>query len=156
MFWITHFQNLNHSLMSVYPKLRYTCLRTTAPPPPEKMARMNSASYDKLRSLSRGKLSPQQFLRLKELAANTVGVNNSIFDVELNSLLAPYKSFVKEIDTHEAEINKLIEEVHPHYMSVPGIEPILYLPPLSTLNTWIYQISLHQLRCLSLQVLNRE
>ena len=33
MFWITHFQNLNHSLMSVYPKLRYTCLRTTAPPP---------------------------------------------------------------------------------------------------------------------------
>lgn len=90
----------------------------------EKMARMNSASYEKLRSLSKGKFSPQQFLRLKELAANTVGVNNSIFDVELNSLLALYKSLVKEIDTLEAEINKLIEEVHPHYMSVPGIGPI--------------------------------
>ena len=87
----------------------------------EKMARMNSASYEKLRSLSRGKFSPQQFLRLKELAANTVGVNNSIFDVELNSLLSLYKSLVKEIDTIEKEINKLIEEVHPHYMSVPGI-----------------------------------
>ena len=58
----------------------------------EKMARMNSASYEKLRSVSRGKFSPQQFLRLKELAANTVGVNNSIFDVELNSLLSLYKS----------------------------------------------------------------
>ena len=90
----------------------------------EKMARMNSASYEKLRSVSRGKFSPQQFLRLKELAANTVGVNNSIFDVELNSLLSLYKSLVKEIDTIEKEINKLIEEVHPHYMSVPRIGPL--------------------------------
>ena len=88
------------------------------------MARMNSASYEKLRSLFRGKFSPQQFLRLKELAANTVGVNNSIFDVELNSLLSLYKSLVKEINTIEKEINKLIEEVHPHYMSVPGIGPL--------------------------------
>ena len=90
----------------------------------DKMARMNSASYEKLRSLSRGKFSPQQFLQLKELAANTVGVNNSIFDVELNSLLSLYKSLVKEIDTIEKEIHKLIEEVHPHYMSIPGIGPL--------------------------------
>jgi transposase len=87
----------------------------------EKMARMNAVSYEKLRSLSRGKFSPQQFLRLKELAANTIGVNNSIFDVELNSLLTLYKALVKEIDTLEKEINTLIEEAHPHYMSVPGI-----------------------------------
>ena len=90
----------------------------------EKMARMNSASYEKLRSLSRGKFSPQQFLRLKELASNTVGINNSIFDVELNCLLTLYKSLVKEIGALETEINKLIEEIHPHYMSIPGIGPI--------------------------------
>ena len=71
--------------MNAYPKLLSICLKTYGSA--EKMARMNSASYEKLRSLSRGKFSPQQFLRLKELAANTVGVNNSIFDVELNSLL---------------------------------------------------------------------
>jgi len=88
------------------------------------MARINSASYEKLRSISRGKFSPQQFLRLKELAANTVGVNNSIFDVELSSLLTLYKSLIKEIETLEAEINKLVNEVHPHYMSIPGIGPI--------------------------------
>lgn len=90
----------------------------------EKMARMNSASYDKLRSLSRGKFSPQQFFQLKELATNTVGVSNSIFDVELQSLLTLYKALVKEIETLEVEINKLIDEVHPHFMSVPGIGPI--------------------------------
>ena len=85
---------------------------------------MNSASYEKLRSISRGKFSPQQFIRLKELAANTVGVNNSIFDVELGSLLSLYKSLVYEIETLEREINRLVEEVHPHYMSIPGIGPI--------------------------------
>ncbi|BCJ93596.1 IS110 family transposase [Anaerocolumna cellulosilytica] len=90
----------------------------------EKMAKMNSASYDKLRCISRGKFSPGQFLQLKGLAVNTVGVNNSIFDVELNSLLTLYKVLAKEIGTLEEEINKLIEEVHPHYMSVPGIGPI--------------------------------
>lgn len=90
----------------------------------EKMARMNSASYEKLRSLSRGKFSPQQFLRLKELTSNTVGINNSIFDVELNCLLTLYKSLVKEIGALETEINNLIEEIHPHYMSIPGIGPI--------------------------------
>ena len=61
---------------------------------------------------------------MKELAANTVGVNNSIFDVELNSLLTLYKSLFKEIEILEKEILRLIEEVHPHYMSVPGIGPL--------------------------------
>lgn len=85
---------------------------------------MNSTSYDKLRCVSRGKFSIQQFLRLKELAANTVGVNNSIFDIELNSLLTLYNSLCKEIKVLETEITRLIEEVHPHYMSIPGIGPI--------------------------------
>ena len=90
----------------------------------EKMSRMNSASYEKLRSISKGNFSIQQFLALKELASNTVGVNNSIFDVELNSLLTLYKTLVTEIDSLEKEINRLIKEVHPHYLSVPGIGPI--------------------------------
>ena len=90
----------------------------------EKMARMNSASYDILRRLSRGKFSPQKFLELRNLAANTVGVNNSIFDTELTCLLALYKDVASQILVLEKEITELIEEVHPHYMSIPGIGPI--------------------------------
>lgn len=64
--------------------------------------------------------------RVKENSTVTysVGVNNSIFDVELNSLLTLYKTLVTEINTLEKEINLLIEEVHPHYLSVPGIGSI--------------------------------
>lgn len=90
----------------------------------EKMAHMNSASYDNLRRISRGKFSPQKFLELKNLAANTVGVNNSIFDTELSCLLTLYKDVAEQVAVLEKQITQLIEEVHPHYMSIPGIGPI--------------------------------
>lgn len=90
----------------------------------EKMARMNAASYEKLRTLSRGRFSPQQFLSLKSLAANTVGVNNPIFETELNSLLSLYRATAEQISILENRIIELIEEVHPHYMSIPGIGPV--------------------------------
>ena len=90
----------------------------------EKMAHMNSASYDNLRRISRGKFSPQKFLELKKLAANTVGVNNSIFDTELDCLLTLYKDVAEQVAVLEKQITELIEEVHPHYMSIPGIGPI--------------------------------
>ncbi|MBO4909199.1 MAG: IS110 family transposase [Lachnospiraceae bacterium] len=90
----------------------------------EKMSHMNAASYDNLRRISRGKFSPQQFLELKSLAANTVGVNNSIFDTELNCLLTLYKEAANQVSVLEKQIIELIDEVHPHYMSIPGIGPI--------------------------------
>ena len=90
----------------------------------EKMAHMNSASYDTLRRISRGKFSPQKFLELKKLAANTVGLNNSIFDMQLNCLLTLYKGVAEQVAVLEKQITELIEEVHPHYMSIPGVGPI--------------------------------
>ena len=82
---------------------------------------MNSASYDNLKRISRGKFTPQKFIELKSLAVNTVGVNNSIFDTELNCLLTLYKEAAKQVSVLESQIIELIEEVHPHYMSIPGI-----------------------------------
>lgn len=90
----------------------------------DKMAHMNSASYDNLRRISRGKFSPQKFLQLKKLAANTVGVNNSIFDIELGCLLTLYKDVAEQVSVLEKQITGLIEEVHPHYMSIPGVGPV--------------------------------
>ena len=90
----------------------------------EKMARMNSASYEKLRSISKGKFSPQKFIELRELAANTVGVSNPIFDSELECLLDLYEHIAEKIETLEAQITALINDIHPHFMSIPGIGPL--------------------------------
>ena len=90
----------------------------------EKMSHMNSASYEHLRSLSRGKFSIQKFIRLKELASNTVGESNEMFLMQLNSLLALYRGCVSEIDSIETQIIELIQDINPHYMSIPGIGPL--------------------------------
>lgn len=113
---------------------------------------MNSASYEKLCSLSRGKFSPQQFIQLKELASNTVGFSNSIFDIELNSLLALYQSLDKEIHVLETEVHKLIEEVNPHYMSI--LVSVRYRRLSSTWSTETSLIFSIPDRCLPLPELN--
>ena len=90
----------------------------------EKMSHMNSASYDHLRRLSRGKFSIQKFIKLKELASNTVGESNELFLIQLNSLLALYDECVSEIDSIESQIIKLIQDIKPRCMTIPGIGPI--------------------------------
>ena len=90
----------------------------------EKMARMNSASYENLRKISRGKFSMQKFLKLKDLASNTVGESNEIFVSQLNSLLNLYKQSCIEVDSLEQQIIALIEEISPHTLSIPGIGPL--------------------------------
>ena len=90
----------------------------------EKMARMNSASYDNLKRISRGKFSMQKFLKLKQLAANTVGEDNEIFSLQLQSLLNLYNQSALEVDKLEEQIISLISDIQPKSMTIPGIGPL--------------------------------
>lgn len=90
----------------------------------EKISRMNSASYENLRKISRGKFSMQKFLKLKELATHTVGESNEIFVSQLNSLINLYKQSCIEVDSLEQQIISLIEDLNPHTLSIPGIGPL--------------------------------
>lgn len=90
----------------------------------EKMARMNSASYDNLSKISRGKFSMQKFIKLKEIAANTVGEDNEIFSLQLQSLLNLYNQSANEVDKLEKQIISLINEIQPKSMTIPGIGPL--------------------------------
>lgn len=87
----------------------------------EKMAHMNSMSYDNLRRISRGKFSMQKFFKLKDLAKNTVGEDNEIFVSQLNSLLALYRQAAHEVDSLEKQIVTLVEEIKPRSLTIPGI-----------------------------------
>ncbi|MGF7145904.1 transposase [Anaerotaenia torta] len=87
----------------------------------EKMARMNSASYDNLRKISRGKFSMQKFLKLKELATNTVGEDNEIFSLQLQSLINLHNQAAKEVNLIEEQIISLIQDIQPKSLTIPGI-----------------------------------
>lgn len=91
---------------------------------PERISRMNSSSYDSIRCVSRGKFSMQRFIALKELALNTVGDSNEIFETQLISILNLYRLADSEVARLENEIISLVTELNPQSLTIPGIGPI--------------------------------
>ncbi len=88
---------------------------------PTKIATLRSNSYDELRRISRGKFSMQKFLNLKELAKNSVGVSNNIFEMELSCILRLYRQINDEIINIETEITTLTHELNRQCLTIPGI-----------------------------------
>ncbi|MDF2859316.1 MAG: transposase [Neobacillus sp.] len=91
---------------------------------PERISRMNSKSHEELHRVSHGKFSMQRFIKLREIAKNTVGEHNEIFGTQLKSILALYRQLVAEIGTLEEEICRLVAEINPQMLTIPGIGPI--------------------------------
>jgi transposase len=91
---------------------------------PERISRMNSKSHEELQRVSRGKFSMQRFIKLREIAKNTVGEHNEIFGTQLKSILSLYRQLVVEIGTLEDEICRLVAEINPQMLTIPGIGPI--------------------------------
>lgn len=88
---------------------------------PTKIANMRTTSYDELRRISRGKFSMQKFLKLKELAKDTVGESNHIFELELSCVLRLYKQIDDEITKLEQEITVLTNELNRPIITIPGV-----------------------------------
>jgi transposase len=90
-------------------------------PSPESIANMNIRSYDILRRKSRGHFSMDKFVRLKELARNTVGVFNEHYRTQLETLIELYCQIDAKIDDVETEIAKFIRTINPPTLSIKGI-----------------------------------
>ena len=73
---------------------------------PEKIANMNSKSYDMLRRKSRGKFSMVKFAQLKTLAKNTVGRTDDFLLSQMEITLDIYSQLDSKID----EVIKALEK----------------------------------------------
>lgn len=90
----------------------------------DRIAHMNTASYDKIRKVSRGQFSIEKFIALKKIASESVGYSNPIFATELSSILRLLRSIDAEIQRLEEEITVIITEINPKLLSIKGIGPI--------------------------------
>ena len=88
---------------------------------PEKIANMNSRSYETLRKLSRGRFSIVDFASLKQLARNTVGHTDDFLLQEMAMVIDIYSQLDSKIDETEALINECVLEINPPMLTVPGI-----------------------------------
>ena len=91
---------------------------------PERISSIPNDDYDAIRCVSRGKFSFAKLISLKELAANTIGESNPIFETQLLSILTLFKTADAEVTRIESEIIPIIFELNPHLLTIPGIGPI--------------------------------
>jgi transposase len=91
---------------------------------PSRIANMNAQSAENLRKLSRGKFSYAKFVRLKELAKDTIGSSSEVDEFAINSILRLYNQIEEEISTIEAKIEAIMLALDPPTASIPGIGPM--------------------------------
>ncbi len=89
----------------------------------EAIANMND--YDSIRKVSRGKFSYSKFLKLKEIASNTIGLNSDIYTFQLESILSLIDTMDKQISSVEDKIAEIVNLLNPRCLSIKGIGTIL-------------------------------
>ena len=89
----------------------------------EAIANMND--YESVRKVSRGKFSYSKFLKLKEIAKNTVGLDNDIYTFQLESILSLISIMDKQIALIEDKIDEIVEILKPRCYQIKGIGTIL-------------------------------
>ena len=88
---------------------------------PEKIANMNSKSYESLRKLSRGRFSTTDFARLKLLAKNTVGHSDDFLLQEMQIVIDLFSQLDSKVDETETLIAECVSEINPPMITIPGI-----------------------------------
>ncbi len=88
---------------------------------PSKMANMTKTSYDKMKSKLRHTISYAKFIKIKELARNTVGNEDEILTFELNTYLELFKELEKKIQCIEDKIINEFSTMKCHISSIKGI-----------------------------------
>lgn len=86
---------------------------------PEKIANMRD--FDTPNKLSRGKFTYAKFVKLKDLAKNTIGESNDIFELELSSILNLFRNVDEQIIELDKRISTIIKDLNPPTLSIPGI-----------------------------------
>ena len=88
---------------------------------PEKIANMNSKSYEILRAKSRGRFTTAKFNKLKQLAKNTVGHSTDYLVMQMEMTIDIYNQMDSKIDLLESEIKDILSDLHTPIVSIPGI-----------------------------------
>lgn len=88
---------------------------------PERIANMNSKSYDILRKKSRGSFTTFKFAQLKNLAKNTVGGPDDYPLLQIQMTLHIYSQLDSRICELDSQISECIHTINPTILTVPGI-----------------------------------
>lgn len=81
----------------------------------------NMKDFDTIKSKSKGRFSYAKFIKLKDLAKNTVGESNENFEFELQIILNLYNEINSKIDAIDKQLSTIIKDLNSPTLSIPGI-----------------------------------
>jgi transposase len=81
----------------------------------------NMRDFDFLKSKSHGRFTYSKFVKLKDLAKNSIGESNEIYEFQLEVILNLYKEIDTKIDSLDNQISTIVKELNPPTLSIPGI-----------------------------------
>lgn len=84
----------------------------------------NMKDFNTLNKISRGRFSYARFVKLKDLAKNTIGESNEVFEFQLQTVLSLYEDINSKIDSIDKRISTIIKDLNPPTLSIPGIGAI--------------------------------
>ena len=80
--------------------------------------------YESIRKVSHGKFSYAKFVKLKELAKNSIGYYDNNTDLLISTYLSSFIDFNNKINPIDKQISIIIKELNPHMLTIPGIGEI--------------------------------
>lgn len=90
-------------------------------PSANKVASMRIESGEKLRKLSRGRISAISFIRLKEAAKNSIGYSTEEDELIIKSLIEEVETIDKKLSIIDKSIKEIMSEINSPILSIPGI-----------------------------------
>ena len=85
----------------------------------DKISKMKD--FDSIKSVSHGRFSYAKFVKLKDLAKNSIGESNVNFEMELEILLNLYYEIDSKINLIDKQLSTIIKDLNPPTLSIPGI-----------------------------------
>lgn len=88
---------------------------------PDRIAKMNDEHFDKLRKLSMGKFSYPKFVKLKDLAASTIGVTQDHQLFKLKTSISYVEKLNTDIEETEKQITSLMTKYPTRIQTIKGV-----------------------------------
>lgn len=88
----------------------------------DKISRINKThGFENLKNLSRGRLNYPKFLKLIELAKNSIGLSDEAFEYQIETLILMIELLEQQIKSVEQRIEKITLDINPPTLSIKGI-----------------------------------
>lgn len=82
---------------------------------------MRKETAEKLKRMSRGKISYIRFEELKDLAKNSIGISTAEDEQIVKSLIIQIEAIDREIEKFEMKIDQIMNQIQSPITSIPGI-----------------------------------